>query len=363
MEAIVQQLEDALRAYDLHHLNNQPKPKTPLASTSRWDRPNIPYEVIAPFMTHGNLASIARQKTSRRLLVKLSRNMLRMEDRFLFWEDILSSLDILPAEWRAEIWLDCANSSETWNPRERNGHLPCYDFRNYDRNELSNYVVSSKWLVDAPLVRKWYCRLHKPGYEPLSCIDQKRTVDYPLRSRLLECIREDDLPSFAIMVTLSDQIPRWSLVRDLLDNHATAIFSWLVENDTAMIARLNPFYLMVYAAANLSSATAIAIIKCLEEKFPRTLASRDAFGNSLLWYCLHNKSILWFSANSRLVSFLCECGCCRDSRNHLGLSLDDISKAMTTGQKQKATKRAHILSKPEGWDDAPMTPAGATSAP
>jgi hypothetical protein len=355
MEVIVRQLQEALRAYASQSLNNLSQFTAPLGSKMSWSRWHIPYEVVAPFLTPGNLASLARQKISQKLLVNLSRNWLRTEDRFLFWEDILSAIDIIPTAWRAEIWLDCATSSENWTPRERNGCLPYYNSRNYDREELSNFVVSSKWLVDAPLVRKWYCRLHKPGFELLNYMDGKRESNYPLRDKLQEVIRNDDLPSFALLHTMHGEVARRTLLKDVLNNNATAIFSWMVENNTALIARLKPYHLMVYAAANLPSATAIHAIKCLENSFPGTLASRDIFGNNLLWYCLHNKHILWFSANSRLVSFLCDCGCRRDSRNHLGLSLDDISKAMTAGQKKKATKHAHLLSSPESWDDAPTS--------
>ena len=341
---IAGQLAEAIRNYE-EHLRTAAKGNSLKESALRWSKAHIPYKVIAPFMTRENLVLLAQQKMSRRLLVSLSRRQLRHEDRFLFWEDILSSSDLLPKEWRAEIFLDCFTSSENWRPCERNGTQPYYHFRDYDKERLSNYVVSSKWLVDAPLVRKWYCQLHKPGFEVLRCIDSRHAVKFPLREKQLEHIRQDDLPGFALLHTMLCQGSGWFLVQDVLRNNAHGIFAWLVENDASLLECITPFQLMVYAVANCSSKTAISAVECLEQHFPGTASKTDEFGNQPLWYCLHNKRIVWFSETEPLVAFLGECGCRREARNHLGLSFDDICQALTAPQKHTIEKVARNLSK------------------
>lgn len=354
-DAIAGQFIKAVKSYE-EQLQNAAKGNPKAENALRWSMANVPYEVIAPFMIRENLVLLAGQKMARRTLFSLSGHRLRYEDRFLFWEDILSAVDVLPNEWRATICLDCLHSSESWNPRERNGCLPYYNPNDYNKEELSSYVVSSKWLVDAPLVRKWYCRLHKPGCEVLNCIDGRRPVNYPLRQGLMECIRQDDLPGFALLQAMSQNHTAWTLVKDVLDNNALAIFSWLVENDDTLFTNTTPYQLMVYAASNLKSSTAIHAISSIERRFPGTARKPDDFGNTLLWYCLHNKNILWFNENSRLVSFLKDCGCRQDTPNHLGLTFSDICRAVTPVQKRSATRIAYNLVQPDEWYDVTSSP-------
>ena len=311
----------------------------------------MPYKLIAPYMISEHLAAMARQKISRKVLVSLSRNKLMDEDRFLLWEDVLSAVNELPAAWRAEIWLDVLHSSETWTPRERDGSIPYCNSRYYKSEEVSKRVISSKWLVDAPLVRRWYCRLHKPGYEILNCMDKTREVNYPLRDKMLVFISQDDLPGFGLRHTMNGKATGWTLVKDVLSYKAKAIFAWLVDNDETMFRNIKPYQLMVYAVSNLKSPMATHVIKCIENRFPGTASKTDAFGYNLLWYSMHNRNILWFKENSRLASFLCDCGCRRDAINHLGLSFDNIIQAMTPVQMWDATRIAHRLSISKEWDD------------
>lgn len=326
---IARQLEEDIRLFEERRMEKASGMPCMLASLRR-QKAVIPYGVVAPYMTRENLQLLSQQKISRRLLVNLSSTKMVREDLFLFWEDILSAVDILPVEWRARIFLDCLLRSRSCTPHERCGRTPYYNFNNYDKDEMAGYVVSSKWLVDIPLVRKWYCRLHKPGAELLRCIDQRREVNYPMRCELMEFIRGDDLPGFGLMYTMTGQGANWTLVMDVLKNNATRIFDWLLENAPDMFAAINPYYLMVYAVSNLSMKMALHTVDALERCFPGTVAQRDEFGNNLLWYCLGNKRIDWYDTTCAMVDFLCRKGCESGLKNHLGLSFDDIRNALTS---------------------------------
>jgi hypothetical protein len=333
MEAVYQQLNGAIDAYVRQRLNN---------SSAIKQRPDhrIPYTVIAPFMTPDNLAALARQLSSGWMLTNLCRNVLRLEDRFLFMEDVLSAVEILPPPWRAKIWLECRNSSENWNPRERNGRVPYYNHREFNAEEMDGYVVTSKWLVDAPLIRKWYCRRSKPGSDVLRFINGLREMKYPLRDNLLPPIRKDDLPGFALLYAMSGVNAGWTLLKDVLTAGAHNIFKWLLENENDIFNSITPRNLMVFAAANLPDDSAINTIKTLEEKFPGTLASRDIFGNDLLWYSMHNNNIFWCCKQQGLAAFLIENGCRCDRPNHLNLTYDDICQIMSLTQKKSVGIRA-----------------------
>ena len=328
-DSIAQKLANVIRTYE-DNLKNAAKGNPRKENALRLGKANIPYEIVAPFMSKENLALLGRQKMSRRMLCSLSRNKLRHEDRFLFWEAVLSAGECIPVEWRASIFLDCLRSSESWEPRERNGKVPYYNGRDYDKAELADYVVSSKWLVDAPLVRKWYCRLHKPGCELLTCIDQKREGNYPLRNKLLLYIEKDDLPGFGMLYTMSGAGTCWTLVRDILHKGAIRIFEWLLENEPSMSSAIKPYHLMVYAVANLTPKAAIEVVNCLELHSPGTVVRVDEFGNNLLWYSLHNKKARRDEHLKELIAFLCNSGCNPDSRNHLGLSYGDVRTADST---------------------------------
>ncbi|GEM_PF-6340609 len=326
-DTIARQLETAVKSYE-EQLQSEAKGIPEAENSLRWSKAHIPYEVIAPFMTRENLSRLAKQKCSRRTLFSLSGSRLRYEDRYLFWEDILSAVDILPTEWRAKICWDSLHSSDSWVPRERNGKVPYYNFNDYDHEALEGYVASSKWLVDAPLVRKWYCRLHKPDYELLACIDQKRVVNFPMRKKLLECIEDDDLPEFGLHYAMCCQHGNWTLLQDVLQKDAKKIFAWLVENDTDVFHSVNPYHLMVYCVVNLKSERAIEALRCIERRFPGTASQIDAFGNNLLWYTLHNH-YSGVEPIGKLIIFLCQCGCRMDTTNHLGLSYSDVCKVAT----------------------------------